>query len=157
LAIKRQDPRERFFARIDKTPGHGPRGDCWMWDNPSKHTGYGFFYFQGKQRTAHTMMLYFETGRWPDKGLDTDHLCRNRACVNPKHLEIVTRRVNAIRGECGWKTGAKMRERTHCKNGHEFTPENTHFERKGRSIKRRCRKCGCKIQERVIAKKQGRV
>lgn len=91
--------------------------------------------------------------------LETDHLCRNRACMNPNHLEAVTRTVNILRGvsargipptaPANWrpKDGA-----THCPNGHPWTPENTiirHWE----GGKRRCKTCQ---YERVRAWKRRR-
>ena len=156
LNRKRRDPIERFWEKVDRSPGQGPKGDCWTWKKPSHYTGYGFFYFQRKQRTAHAVSYYFAHGRFPQEGLDIDHLCRNRACVNPDHLEEVSRQVNAYRGQCGFITGAKMRARTHCKNGHEFTPENTTIESKGeRSTKRRCKICGREAFRRYQMKKKG--
>lgn len=149
-----RDPQERFWEKIDKTPGQGPWGDCWTCRKVNKQTGYGHFYFQSKERTAHVVSFYFKHGRFPVKPLEIDHRCRVRACVNPDHLEEVTRRVNAARGDCGWVTGAKMKARTHCKNGHEFTSENTFLEQKGRSIKRRCRACGRAVQARLVARKK---
>lgn len=78
---------------------------------------------------AHRMA--YELTRGPIlEGLVIDHLCRNKACVNPAHLEAVSQRVNVRRGLLG--------SRTACINGHEYTPENTFIERNG---KRRCRTC----------------
>ena len=143
---------KRFWDKVDKTPGQGPWENCWTFKRTNKQTGYGEFYFQGKRLTAHVASFYFKHGRYPIKPLEIDHLCRMRACVNPDHLEEVTRKVNATRGNCGWVTGAKMKARTHCKNGHEFTPENTFLEPKGRSTKRRCRACGRATQARYMEK-----
>ncbi|NED52837.1 HNH endonuclease, partial [Micromonospora aurantiaca] len=64
----------------------------------------------------------------------TDHLCRNRACVNVTHLEIVTNRINILRGETLQAANAA---KTHCIRGHEFTPENTYVKNGGRD----CRTC----------------
>lgn len=66
-------------------------------------------------------------------GLDLDHLCRNRACCNPWHLDPVPRRVNVARGLRA--PGYALRIRTHCKQGHEFTPENTYQRRTQRVCK----------------------
>jgi hypothetical protein len=63
-------------------------------------------------------------------GLELDHLCRNRRCMNPAHLEPVTPRVNTLRSE---SFAAKHARQTHCKRGHEFTPENTRLVSTGRS------------------------
>jgi hypothetical protein len=69
------------------------------------------------------------------EGLTIDHLCRNRGCVNPAHLEAVTNRTNLLRGD---GIAALNARKTHCKRGHEFTPENTYVWREGT---RACRAC----------------
>jgi hypothetical protein len=66
-----------------------------------------------------------------------DHLCRNRRCVNPEHLEIVTSVENVMRGE-GF--GPKNAAKTHCDKGHEFTPENTYIRTRAQGG-RECRAC----------------
>jgi hypothetical protein len=78
--------------------------------------------------------------------MQLDHLCRVPPCVNPEHLEPVTPAVNTQRGEPATKT--------HCKNGHEYTPENTYIRSgKGKGGKRDCRACGRERTRRYLAKK----
>ena len=100
------------------------------WGRIDPHSGYGS---SGKLR-AHRM-IYAECFGPIERGLVIDHLCRNKRCVNPEHLEAVTQRVNVLRG-----TGpvAQRARKPHCKRGHEFTPENTLI-RQGRC--RQCRTC----------------
>lgn len=119
---------DRFWAKVDTS------GECWLWTAATHHDGYGTFWVREDQqlRRAHRYAYELLVGPIPD-GLDLDHLCRVRACVNPAHLEPVTRSENVRRGA----GGVLQPPRTHCKHGHEFTQENT-YENRG---KRFCRQC----------------
>ena len=111
---------------------------CWNWPVTDRN-GYGRFRVGsadiiGSRTMAYTHRVAYETFVGPvPEGLELDHLCRNRACCNPEHLEPVTRRENARRGRV---TGP----RDTCKRGHEFTPENTYTFPNGRRNCRACRK-----------------
>lgn len=100
---------------------------CIKWDGPTDRDGYGRM---AEGELAHRHYYVRTVGPIPS-GLELDHLCRNRACVNPEHLEPVTHAENMLR---------RSISQTHCKNGHEFTPENTYI-RPGRDGRRTCRTC----------------
>jgi hypothetical protein len=110
---------------------------CWEWIGYRNTNGYGCVFDKTARRMVRAHRWAYE--RWvgpiPD-GLQIDHLCRNKRCVNPAHLEPVTLVENVLRGESPW---AQRRRQTHCKNGHAFSPENTHISRLRGT--RRCRKC----------------
>lgn len=111
---------------------------CWVWIGEIAWNGYGQIRrgSLSTSRIAHRAVWIELRGPIPD-GLDLDHLCRNRPCVNPDHLEPVTRSENLRRSPLmGWQ----RRAQTHCKQGHEFTPENTR-RRSDRPGERICKTC----------------
>lgn len=117
---------ERFWEKVEKTDS------CWMWTATLIQSGYGHFRVGDRMVLAHRFAYELEVGPIPER-LTLDHLCRNRACVRPSHLEPVTMLENLRRG----RAGAYNAEKTHCKHGHEFTPENTG----NYGGKRYCRTC----------------
>lgn len=108
---------------------------CWLWTGPRSRLGYPTLKV-GDEHGAHRLAYRLWKGSIPD-GLTIDHLCRVRHCVNPEHLEPVTQRVNSIRGTSPFAVNA---QKTHCKHGHEFTPENT-MRSPSLNGRRRCRAC----------------
>jgi len=109
---------------------------CWIWQGPKNNRGYGWW----GRKLAHRRM--YESIRGPiPKGLELDHLCRVTACVNPDHLEPVTHAENVRRGTVGAVNSARLRAETHCRNGHEYTAENTSIV----DGYRRCKACSAQV------------
>lgn len=109
--------------------------ECWLWTGNLSSQGYGRAPSgqRGKHLFAHRVMYEAHVGRIP-QGMELDHLCRVRACVNPDHLEPVTHAENVRRGQ----SGQKWREKTHCPSGHPYDEANTKWYQ-GRRYCRACR------------------
>lgn len=100
---------------------------CWVWAGGRSGSGYGAFWIDGKTRPAHVVMYEICVGPVP-AGLELDHVCRNRACCNPDHLEPVTNQVNV------WRSLLPT-----CKAGHELSGDNLYMH--PTSGQRTCRAC----------------
>lgn len=159
---------ERFWSKVDKS------AECWTWTAYRNANGYGKFWDATSSASASDGKVYAH--RWSyvhhfgdiPAGLEVDHRCGNRACVNPLHLEAVSHRVNMLRGdtiaalhankttcplghdlieyqphrrrcvECH-EAGTPNGDKTECKRGHAFTDENTYWFPDGSG--RGCRTC----------------
>ena len=125
---------------------------CHEWTARLNRSGYGSqtLTIPGESKRvvlAHRVAWVGHHGVDIPAGMLLDHLCRNRACVNPAHLDVVTPRTNAVRGIGPTAENAR---KTHCNKGHEFIPENTYV-RTG-SAHRSCRAC----QRETVARYQAR-
>lgn len=118
---------ERFWEKVDAT------GDCWEWTASTVY-GYGQFWMNGTRWRAHRLACEFLTGQQIPADKQIDHLCRNKACVNPDHLEVVTQRENIMRS---YGVTARNARATHCKRGHSLAPDNVYIH-DGRRV---CKEC----------------
>jgi hypothetical protein len=111
-------------AKIVETPGPMDT-PCWRWTGAKDSHAYGNVRVQGRVRKAHRVIYERLSGPMPPD-LECDHLCRDRACVHPEHIEPVTHAENARRGDGSWMPGERQRTKTHCKRGHSYSSENTY-------------------------------
>lgn len=129
----RPSPEERFWAKVDV--GH-PLG-CWLWTGGRSSNGYGHFQVRpGEQGGAHRYAYTLLMGGIPD-GMHLDHLCRNKPCVNPDHLEPTTPGENVLRA---YGVTAAAKRATRCPHGHDYTAQNTYTDGRGRRYCRACRR-----------------
>ena len=129
-----------FWRMVDKS------GDCWLWRGHRSKKGYGTTTYQGIGMNAHRV-AWLRSGRFVADGLTLDHLCRNRKCINPEHLEPVPQRENVLRGDT--LPAANLRKTT-CRNGHPYSTENT-IHRTDHS--RVCRRCNRERNRRYKARR----
>lgn len=102
---------ERFRSRYVVTDS-----GCWRWQWQINSFGYAIIGYKGKQICAHVLSYLLHKGEIPE-GFDVDHLCSNKACVNPDHLEAVTHQVNVARGSL-------KKRQSHCHRGHLLEGDN---------------------------------
>lgn len=131
VVLKDHTPPEQRWRTSYIEDGNG----CWVWQGV-KSRGYGIISCGAhSQKFAHRFVFELLVGKVPE-GTELDHLCRNRACIRPDHLEPVPHEVNVQRGEAGIANSSK----THCKHGHEFTAANT-YHPAGQPNRRACVAC----------------
>lgn len=133
--------KQRFFDKVVIT------NTCWLWQGTTLKGGYGHFRDGLKLILAHRWSYTSIKGPIP-YGLQLDHLCRVRNCVNPDHLEPVSSKENSRRGNLSTSRKESRNSKTHCINGHKFTPENSVYHKKYR----RCKIC-VTIQNRENGKR----
>lgn len=118
MLIVTMNPKEhkRIFTKIiyvDK---------CWVWQGSRDEQGYGLLWYQGRTERIHRVIYAYFNGSIPSgvearKFAQLDHICRNTACCNPNHLELVTQKENVLRGE---GITAQQARKNVCKRGHEL-------------------------------------
>jgi hypothetical protein len=105
------DERTRFSSKYKRA------GDCWLWTGPLDRDGYGYFYFRRRSRRAHRVSWFLHRGPIPT-GMVVNHACKNRNCVNPQHLELLTTRENSLQDSVS--PAALNARKTRCPQGHEY-------------------------------------
>ena len=108
---------------------------CWLWTGATNPKGYGHIGRNGRTLYVHRVVYETLVAPIPD-GLTIDHLCHVRTCVNPQHLEPITRAANTLRSWTG--PSAVNARKTHCPRGHEYSPANTIVNNRGERV---CREC----------------
>lgn len=130
----------RFTRKVTK------EGSCWMWSGSVSAKGYGRFHYERRNDYAHRVAFEHYCGPIP-QDTELDHLCRNRACVNPEHLEAVAHKLNVLRG-----TSAKRRATdTHCNYGHPLEGENLYVRPTGTRVCRTCVKRHAQTRREKVA------
>lgn len=125
-------PFERYIQKTTK--------GCWLWMGAVQSRGYGNY----RGKLAHRVSYQKYKGEIP-KGMTIDHICRDRLCVNPEHLRVMTQKDNNL---CGESPVAVNKRKTHCSNGHELNSDNVKICRRKDGIRRKCMKCEAEYKRR---------
>ena len=148
VAARKRRVIERFCAHTQQLDT-----GCLVWTGYLNSKGYASLQIDGKNIYAHRWAYEYFVGPIPD-GLVIDHLCRVRNCVNPEHLEPVTPRENVLRGltpsVIAQMNRERGRRRTACRNGHEFTPDNTGRDDDGHRFCRTCQRAADRRYKRRL-------
>lgn len=141
---------DRLWNRVDRSAGDD---ECWPWTGSTNGFGYGRLSLGGRYVYAHRVAYECEVGEIPE-GLVLDHLCRNRLCCNPAHLEAVTHRVNILRGT---SPAAARAAADFCHRGHPFDETNTYVRPSGQRTCITCQRMSVERNRDVInARKRAR-
>lgn len=143
-------PPEDLARFMEKVVKRGDGSGCWEWVGRTIVDGYGRFKLKGRNWLVHRLAYLWKVGELPEfvqtgNRIEIDHLCRNRLCVNTSHLEIVTHKVNSLRGI---GVGAKNLLKIQCPKGHPYDEKNTMVTAQGRV----CKICNKKSNERYKQK-----
>lgn len=138
-------PLARFEAQIEKLPLSdelavlGFTSGCWEWTGKVRKDGYAKIKVDGRTTYAHRFAYQHFLGVFADD-LVVDHRCRNRKCVNPEHLQVVTTAQSNL---VSFGPGTQQAVKTHCPQGHPYDAENTYLERQSRGVgmARMCKTC----------------
>lgn len=138
----------RFFKKISIDSKNG----CWNWMGSHDSGGYGHVVYNGKLESSHRVFYAWFKGSIPrNKGkniFQLDHLCKNRKCVNPYHLELVSFKENILRGE---SPSAIHSKQIYCKNGH-LLPKEFNYVRKNGKRERICQICKKEYHRKYMRK-----
>lgn len=129
---------DEIFARISPRVNFMAEG-CFVWEGQTTNWGYGIISVSGTKQAIHRFVYEQVFGPIPE-GLVIDHMCRNKLCVNPSHLQAISHEENVALGGL---------RKTHCPSGHEYNEENTYMYRNSR----RCRKCIKRHNDGIKARK----
>lgn len=133
----------KIFDKIKVNPQSG----CWEWTGAKQWGGYGIIVWEDRSRLAHRIIFQLLVSGIPSD-LHCDHLCRVRHCVNPAHIEIVTNKVNVLRGK---GAPAQNARKTHCSLGHPLSGENLYLDSKGGRECKTCRNARCRARYHTLA------
>lgn len=142
---------DRFEAKVERITESG----CWVWTGALSGSGYGRVNVEGKNRQAHRTVYAMHKGAIPE-GMQIDHLCKVRCCVNPDHLEPVTQLENLRRAD-HFAKGKFKRAVTHCPHGHPYDGENLRVvTRSDGRVRRFCVTCNKAYCAANYLKRKGR-